>query len=104
LKPLRIIDLAEAEYRDAARWYRERNPRVAGRFAAETRRALALIEEFHLIGGVVPGVPDEHVRRMPVHTFPYHVVFVDLGDRIEVVAFAHNRRRPAYFLTRLQKS
>jgi hypothetical protein len=41
---------------------------------------------------------------MPIHTFPYHIVFVDLVDRIDVVAFAHKRRRPAYFLSRLRGS
>jgi hypothetical protein len=35
-----------------------------------------------------------------VHTFPYHIIFVELADRPEVVAFAHNRRRPAYFMSR----
>lgn len=41
---------------------------------------------------------------MPIHTFPYHVVFVNLRDRLEVVAFAHNRRRPAYFMDRLRRT
>lgn len=104
MKPVRVIDLAEAEFRDGARWYGERDPRVADRFVAEVRRVLSLIEEFPRIGGAVPGMSDETVRRMPVHTFPYDVVFVDLPDRTEVIAFAHHRRRPAYFLTRLRKS
>jgi hypothetical protein len=41
---------------------------------------------------------------MPIHSFPYGIMFVDLGDSIEVVAFAHDRRRPAYFITRLRRS
>jgi hypothetical protein len=41
---------------------------------------------------------------MPIHSFPYSVVFVDLGDTLEVVAFAHYRRRPTYFLNRLRRS
>lgn len=65
------------------------------------RHTLELIEMFPLIGGRVAGVADADVRRMPIHTFPYHVVFADLSDRLEVVAFAHNRRRPAYFMDRL---
>jgi toxin ParE1/3/4 len=104
LKPLQIIRAAEHELTDAVRWYHARDPRVAERFAAEVRRALHLIETFPQIGSRVPDVPDGAVRRMPVHTFPYNVVFADLGDRIEVVAIAHNRRRPAYFLRRLRRS
>jgi plasmid stabilization system protein ParE len=85
-------------------WYRERDPRVADRFAAEARKTLRLIEQFPQIGGVVFGIEDRHVRRMPIHAFPYGIVFVDLGDSIEVVAFAHNHRRPAYFIARLRQS
>jgi plasmid stabilization system protein ParE len=104
LKPLNVVEPAETEYRDALTWYRERDSRVADRFAAETRRTLDLIETFPQIGGRVPGVPDDDVRRMPIHKFPYHVVFADLTDRLEVIAFAHNRRRPAYFMDRLRRT
>jgi plasmid stabilization system protein ParE len=104
LKPLNIVEPAELEYREAAAWYRARDVRVAERFVAETRRTLALLESFPQIGGRVPGIDDNDVRQMPIRTFPYHVVFVNLPDRLEVVAFAHNRRRPAYFMDRLPSS
>jgi plasmid stabilization system protein ParE len=104
LKPVNIVDAAEAEYREATQWYCDRDSRVADRFVAETRRTLELIETFPQIGGRVPGVDDDDVRRMPIHTFPYHIVFVNLPDRLEVVAFAHYRRRPAYFIDRLRKT
>ncbi len=41
---------------------------------------------------------------MPIHSFPYYVVFANLPDRVEVVAFAHHRRRPAYFIDRLHRT
>jgi len=104
LKPLSIIVPAELELREATEWYRERDPRVADRFASEARKTLHLIEEFPRIGGSVPGVDDRDVRRMPIHSFPYNVVFVDLGERLEVVAFAHKRRQPGYFMARLRRS
>lgn len=101
MKPLEIVQPAEIEYQEATAWYRDRDPRVAERFVAEMRRTLEMIETFPQIGGRVPGIEDRNVRRMPVHSFPYHVVFVHLEDRLEVVAFAHNRRRPGYFVDRL---
>lgn len=104
MKPLKVGQSAEAEYHEALTWYRERDARVADRFAAETRRALELIEAFPQIGGRVPGMDDDDVRRMPIHTFPYHVVFVNFPDQLEVIAFAHNRRQPAYFIERLHKT
>lgn len=46
---------------------------------------------------------DRSIRQMPIHVFPYHIVFANLIDTIEGVAFAHNRRRPAYFVKRLRR-
>jgi len=104
LKPATILAVAETELRDATAWYRDRDARVADRFAAEARTTLELIERFPQIGGRVPGVEaDASVRQMPIRTFPYHVIFLRLPDRLEVVAFAHNRRKPAYFVSRLQR-
>lgn len=103
MKPLQIVEPAELEYQEALRWYRDRDSRVAERFGTEARRTLMLIESFPQIGGQVPGVDDKAVRQMPIHTFPYQVVFVSFPDRLQVVAFAHHRRRPAYFVDRLPR-
>ena len=98
---VRVVALAEAEFREAATWYAERDPRVAERFTDEVRRTLELIATFPQIGSRVPGIDDPDVRRLPIQKFPYHAVFARLPDGIEVVAIAHDRRRPAYFLSRL---
>lgn len=104
MKPLNIVEPAEAEYREVTAWYRDRDVRVAERFIAEVRHTLELIEMFPSIGSRVPSVDEHDIRRMPVHTFPYHIVFIDLPDRLEVIAFAHNRRRPAYFIDRVRRA
>ena len=104
MKPVKIVAPAEAELHEALSWYRERDVRVAERFATEAKRTLELIHEFTRIGSRVPDIDDPHVRRMPIHTFPYHIVFVEFEEQIEVIAFAHNRRRPGYFVKRLHRS
>lgn len=101
MKSLTISEPAQAEFREITKWYRERDVRVAERFADEARRTLDLIERHPQIGSHVPNVADPTVRRMPIHNFPYHIVFVDLGDRLEVAAFAHYRRGPEYLKNRL---
>jgi plasmid stabilization system protein ParE len=103
LKPLRVAAPAEAELREGTRWYQERDERVAERFVAEIRYTLRLIEQFPGVGTPVAGIDDPDVRQMPVHGFPYNVVFVNLPDRREVIAFAHKRQRPAYFADRLPR-
>jgi toxin ParE1/3/4 len=40
-------------------------------------------------------------RRVVLHRFPYFIVYKPLFDRLLVVAFAHQRRRPGYWQNRL---
>ncbi len=100
MKPARLTAPARGEIRDAARWYREHSPTVAQQFIAEILRALELIEEFPGAGSTIPYVDDPQTRRFPIRTFPYQIVFVELDDILEVVAVAHDRRRPGYWIPR----
>jgi toxin ParE1/3/4 len=94
---VRLRPRARRELREATNWYRERSGEAANRFAAEVRQVLQHLEQFPGTGGFVPGVADRDVRRLPVHNFPYHVVFVRLKSHISVLAIAHDRRRPGYW-------
>ena len=97
MKPVRLRKVAKQDLREATAWYAERNAEVAQRFTDEIARTLELIERFSSTGALVPGVADRDVRRLPVHNFPYHVVFITLSDRVAVLAIAHDRRRPGYW-------
>jgi plasmid stabilization system protein ParE len=96
LKPLLVQAAARRDFRDATAWYRERNPEVADRFVLEVERTFELVERFPATGARIPLVPGK-ARRLPVAGFPYHVVFEELIDRVEVLAIAHDRRRPGYW-------
>ncbi len=41
------------------------------------------------------------IRRARVHGFPYNVIFREVEGNIQVLAIAHYRRRPLYWLGRL---
>ena len=41
------------------------------------------------------------VRRFLLHQFPYKVLIVNLPDQIVVIAFAHAKRKPGYWLKRI---
>jgi hypothetical protein len=45
---------------------------------------------------------DPPLRRARVRRFPHAVVFIELSNEIHVVAFAHLRRRPLYWVSRLR--
>ncbi|HEY0156886.1 MAG TPA: type II toxin-antitoxin system RelE/ParE family toxin [Thermoanaerobaculia bacterium] len=98
MRQVRLRERARRELREATAWYRERSADVAERFAAEVRQTLRHLEQFPDTGAFVPGVSDKDVRRLPVHNFPYHVVFIRLADHVAVLAIAHDRRRPGYWV------
>lgn len=101
--PLRISEEADAETAEAARWYERHRFKLGGEFLAAVDAAIARIEENPRIGSRTPGVADENIRRVFVRRFPYHVVYIELPDRLQVLAVAHDRRRPAYWLGRLSR-
>lgn len=40
-------------------------------------------------------------QKYRLRQFPYKIVYIIEGDQIQVVAIAHDRRRPGYWLKRL---
>jgi len=58
------------------------------------QKTLELVESFPGTGARIPMVTGK-ARRLPVAGFPYHVVFEELLDRVEVLAIAHDRKRDA---------
>ncbi len=100
-KPFRAQDEASEELDQAARWYEERRPGLGYRFLASVDATLDRIRRFPHAGAPVPGVAkDLNVRRAPIKGFPFHVVYLETVDSIHVLAFAHDKRRPAYWLSR----
>lgn len=86
---------------EAATWYEERVAGLGERFLSEAEAAFARISEMPITGSpwVHRRLPDG-VRRMFLRSFPYSAVYI-LEPRLIVVAVAHARRRPGYWLKRL---
>lgn len=99
---MRFLDAAERELREAADWYEEQRSGLGERFLSEAEQATGLIESRPGIGNPWnrPDVPTG-VRRLPLRTFPYHMVYV-AEPELMVVAIAHVRRQPGYWSDRLQ--
>lgn len=84
------------EARAARKWYEARNAEAAGAFVAELDTAIDQIEKGPrqwppYLGGT---------RRYLFHRFPFSVVFRETPGRVEILAVAHGRRRPGYWLGR----
>ena len=95
--PLRISEEAEAEMAEAARWYEAHRPRLGMEFLEAVDKAVARISDMPRVGSPVSDVADEAIRRRAVRRFPYHVIYLELPDRLQILAVAHDRRRPGYW-------
>jgi toxin ParE1/3/4 len=100
-KPLLVEPEASQELDAAARWYDDQGSGLGHRFLDAVAATMDRLVISPAAGARVPYVPSElAARRSPVERFPYHVVYLDTRDAIRVLAVAHNRRRPGYWLGR----
>lgn len=95
---------ARAELRRAARWYDERRPGLGDEFIAEIHRALERIGEAAIAYPTWPGTRAvaPRIHRSIVQRFPYLIAFEKHEEKAFVLAIAHAKRRPLYWLRRAQ--
>lgn len=92
---------ARQELRSAALWYDERRPGLGVELVAEVSGILDRIVGAPLSFPLWPGLKDNKtIRRAVVPRFPYLVVFESQKRRLIVLAVAHAKRRPLYWLAR----
>jgi plasmid stabilization system protein ParE len=100
-KPIRTEEEADQELAEALARYEEQRRGLGHDFLAAVDAVLQRISHFPKTGAAVPQAPPHlGARRVPVNRFPYHIVYLETPDAIRVLAFAHNRRRPFYWLSR----
>lgn len=102
---MRLTTLVEAriELDEAFAWYAARSATAAAGFVAEFQTALSEIgsrpEGFSLLES---HEGPEDFRRYVMKRYPYHIVYECLDDVILIVAVAHDRRRPGYWMGRIR--
>jgi len=96
-KTVEFHEEARVESAAAFEWYFERSEMAASRFVAELNRDIALVVEApqRWPAGV------RGTRRILLQRFPFSVVYRELPSKIEVLAVAHEHRRPGYWRGRL---
>jgi hypothetical protein len=101
--PLLLIEPeADRELEEAVSRYDEERSGLGQRFLAEVSASLEQILQFPLAGAPVPHVPAElPIRRAPVKGFPFQIVYLTTTEAVRVLACAHYRRRPGYWLVRV---
>lgn len=100
-RPLRVEPEAEKELDEAVSWYEAQRPGLGPRLIAVVGVTIDRIRRFPHAGAPVPHVPEDlPARRAVVKGFPYHVVYLVTPEAIHILAFAHYRRRPGYWVSR----
>ena len=89
---------AEAEFLESVGYYESRVPGLGGAFIEEVEAMATLIGESPKVWQVEQE-PD--IRRAPLHRFPLSIVYREQSDVFQILAVAHDRRRPQYWLGRL---
>ncbi len=89
---------ARRELTAAARWYKRQQRGLGQEFVEEVEAALERIEAKPTASPLWR--EDRRYRKGGVKRFPYVVFFVEDDTRVRVVAIAHKRRRPGYWLVR----
>ncbi len=86
---------ARVDLQHAYSWYFERNPAAAVAFLAEVDWAIDQVCEMP-----ERWPPYLSVRRFVLRRYPFSVVYRVTGETVQVIAFAHGRRRPGYWRKR----
>jgi plasmid stabilization system protein ParE len=98
-KPVRVSlsDEAQADANAAVDWYIGEGALIAADdFADELDQALSLLKRFPELGETGA----RNTRTLPLHSFPYSLIYQVQVDVIRVIAIAHHSRRPGYWVER----
>lgn len=103
MKPASLSPEAVQELAEAASWYETRQPGLAIRFLLEIDQARHAIQSRpRTFPRLANTSVDLEIRRALLPRFPYALVFLELQTEIRVLAIAHAKRHPDYWLNRLQ--
>jgi len=94
---------ARGELTTEAEWYEARRRGLGEDFVTDVERALLIIQEHPEAWPRWPGVTARvPVRKYVLQRFPFAVAYLVLDDTLVVLAVAHGKRRPGYWLARLR--
>ncbi len=92
-----FLPLAQSELDDAFAWYEDQAVGLGYEFLDELDKSLRLIASFPKLQPLV----GKQVRRCLINRFPYGIFFGVSTETIIVVAVAHLKRKPAYWIERV---
>jgi toxin ParE2 len=95
---VRFLTLAQHEVDEAVVWIDERAEGKGILFLDELDRVVRLVKAYPLASTEI----EPEIRRCLFARFPYSLIYGIEDDTIVVVAVAHSRRSPRYWIDRLE--
>jgi toxin ParE1/3/4 len=100
VKRYRFHPEARIEARSATSWYREESREAARGFTAAIAEGMQSIRERP---GAWPTWRRTELRHRVLRRYPYSIFYLVEDDVVVVVAVAHHKQRPGYWLERLSR-
>jgi plasmid stabilization system protein ParE len=98
---LRVVSAAEDELVEGAAWYEDRQSGLGEQFINEYQDAiLRILATTGSYARLETTRSRRNLRRCFLKRFPYYVAFELLDEEIVVLAVAHTKRRPNYWIKR----
>lgn len=93
-KELTVTASAQFEIDEAILWYDAINPALADHLLERIETGYSQIQLHPEIG---PPYAEKY-RHYIIDRFPYAIIYHERADSVEVLAFAHHKREPFYWL------
>ena len=94
---IRFLTMAETEVDNAVSWYQEHTEDQSLNFLNELDYAVQAVRAHPFLAAEIE--PD--IRRLLFRSFPYSLIYGIDESTIVVIAVAHNRREPHYWVERM---
>ena len=92
----RILPEASEELEACVSFYNSQQANLGTEFLTEFEKTAERIIELPNAARIV----GEGVRSRPIHRFPFYVLYRSQAKEVTIVAVAHRRRRPGYWVGR----
>jgi toxin ParE1/3/4 len=94
---------ARLDLLDAQRWYENREVGLGRKFRQAIDNGVARLVDLPLAAPLWPGIDAElGVRRYVLREYPYAIAYLLRDQAILILAVAHQRRKPGYWLNRVE--
>ena len=88
---------AQAEHLETVVYYESRRAGLGAHYLAAFELALERIGANRRSYRIVHA---PNIRRAPMPRFPFSIIYREASEEVEILAVAHHKRRPAYWIAR----